>query len=392
MNRSFGSSVCVPMAGALVFAASVLAADPYVSNVRAQQLNDGTKRVEVLYDLSGAPAGGATVSIAFSETGSPPYTITPSPLVLSGAIGTGVANGSNLLILWDAAVTLPSGTYGTSYRAAVTATDPGGGGGDIITINLPGDVTMDLVNLPAGTFMMGSPAEERGRSDNEDLHQVELTHGYFLGATEVTQAQWEAVMGSPMPTSCGSYGVGPDYPVYCVSWDDICGGTTGSDCVADSFIGRLNTFLGTNAFRLPTEAEWERAARGGTQTAFSFDTSGNPDWALVCGSFPEAEPYMWWCGDDPTPSQSNPVGSKLPNPFELYDMHGNVWEFVADWYTESLGTAPQTDPTGPTSGSLRIKRGGRWNYYASRCRSATRSTAATDSTWYYVGFRLARSE
>ncbi len=193
------SRVMILAAAAAVVAATASAADPTVSNVRAQQLTDGTKRVEVLYDLSGAPSGGATVLVAFSATGGSPYNITPQSSTLSGHVGTGVVNGSNRRIIWDAPATLPADSYGTTYRAVVTAVDPGGG--DEITITLPGGVTMNLVHIPAGTFMMGSPSDERGRVDREDLHQVTLTRGYYMGKYEVTQAQWQAVMGTPMPTS-----------------------------------------------------------------------------------------------------------------------------------------------------------------------------------------------
>lgn len=257
-----------------------------------------------------------------------------------------------------------------------------------ITITLPGGVPMDLVHIPAGTFEMGSPTDERGRSDKEDLHQVTLTQGYYFGKYEVTQAQWQAVMGT---NPAHDYGVGDNYPVNHVSWDDICGGSTGSDCLGESFIGRLNTYLGTNAFRMPTEAEWERAARAGTQTAFSFDTSTNPDWDTVCGAFPEAEDYMWWCGNN-DPYGTKPVGSKLPNPYGLYDMHGNVYEWVGDWHETHLGTDPDQNPTGPASGSYRVARGGYWSHYARGCRSAGRSHKTPSYRSFVYGFRLARSE
>ncbi len=259
-----------------------------------------------------------------------------------------------------------------------------------ITITLPGGVTMDLVYIPAGTFMMGSPTDERSRGDLEDLHQVTLTQGYYLGRTEVTQAQWEAVMGTPMSSLCGSHGVGPEYPVYCVSWNDICGGSTGSDCLAGSFIGRLNALSGLSGFRMPTEAEWERAARGGTQTAFSFDTSANPGWNTICGSFPVAEPYMWWCYYN-NPSGSFVVGSKLPNPYGLFDMHGNLWEWVGDWYG-SYEIPADPNPTGPASGSYRVARGGNWYYGSQFSRSARRYADLASYAEFGFGFRLARSE
>jgi formylglycine-generating enzyme required for sulfatase activity len=190
-------------------------------------------------------------------------------------------------------------------------------------------------------------------------------------------------MGAPAPTVCnaeGPFGVGSDYPVYCVSWDEIVG--------VGGFVERLNTYLATNAFRLPTDAEWERAARAQTQTRFSYGD------VLECGDACEPcalhDQYMWWCGDN-TPIGSKPVGSRLPNTFGLYDMHGNVWELVQDWYTDHLGTSPLTDPTGPTTGSLRVIRSGAWYNDAQYLRSADRRGQLPADTYARLGFRLART-
>ena len=384
--------VLLTMAAAALLAVSAGAADPTVSNVRATQLAD--KTVEVVYDLSGAPAGGATVSVAFSQDSGATYTITPAGAALSGHVGAGIANGTNRRIVWNAAATMPAEFYRTTMRAAVTAVDPGGGGPEI-TVTLPGGVSLTLVRIPAGTFMMGSPTTERGRDSDETQHQVTLTQDYYLGKTEVTQRQWHAVMGTPMPTSCGSYGTGDNHPVYCVSWDDICGGATGSSCTSTSFIGKLNAHLaatgqpGAGKFRLPTEAEWERAARGGTTGPFSFDTSANPSWDVGCGSFPQAEAYMWWCNN--AGGTTHAVGQKAPNPYDLLDMHGNEWEWVADWYG-SYPSSAVTDPPGPTTGSGRVFRGGGFYGDARGCRSAGRGYGSPGIRYYFYGFRLARSQ
>jgi formylglycine-generating enzyme required for sulfatase activity len=240
-------------------------------------------------------------------------------------------------------------------------------------------VPLVLRHIPAGTFLMGSPVDERGRYEQEDLHQVTLTHDYYLGKYEVTQAQWEAVMGAPAPTVCheqGPMGVGPEYPVYCVSWDDIAG--------AGGFVERLNVYLGTTACRLPTEAEWERATRAGTQTRFSYGD------VLECGD--DCEPcalhdqYAWWCGNS---GQSQPVGSRLANAFGLHDVEGNVYELCQDWWTVHLGTSPVTDPTGPTTGTVRIIRGGAIYSWARDLRSAIRTWQFTDDPYVYLGFRIA---
>jgi formylglycine-generating enzyme required for sulfatase activity len=253
------------------------------------------------------------------------------------------------------------------------------------TFMLPGGVPLEMVCIPAGTFMMGAYGGERGSTDAEHpQHQVTLTRDFWIGTYELTQAQWEAVTGS---NPASDYGVGDDYPVYDVSWDDVCGGTTGSDCAAASYIGRLNQALGTTAFRLPTEAEWEYAARGGTTTRFSHgDALDCDDWCDFCENH---DRYMVWCGNTNGPSE--PVGSKDPNPFGLHDMHGNLFEWVSDW-VGYYDASPQQDPTGPESGSFRVTRGGSWLYQAQEARSANRKTwGSLYPSAAFIGFRLARS-
>ena len=263
--------------------------------------------------------------------------------------------------------------------------DTPGGGGDEITIALPGGVPLVLVKIPHGTFTMGSLESERGRdsSDEGPQHQVTLTQDYYIGKYEVTQRQWVAVMGSN-PSSFTSCGL--DCPVEQVSWSDICGGSSGADCTSSSFIGKVNQLLGTTKFRLPTEAEWERAARAETTTEFSFPAPA--DWDMECGGFPEALPYMWWCNN--SGSTTHAVGQKQPNPYGLYDIQGNVWELVGDWYG-SYSSASVTDPQGPNSGSYRVIRGGSWANSARHCRMAYRSYSPGDR-YDSLGFRLVRSQ
>ena len=157
-----------------------------------------------------------------------------------------------------------------------------------VTVMLPGDVPMTLTHIPAGTFMMGSPDGERGDVfGNEALHEVTLTKDYYLGKYEVTQAQWEAVMGTPMREDCGTPAVGDDIAVYCVTWDRVAG--------PGGFIEKLNELLETTEFRLPTEAEWEHAARAGTETRFAHgDVLACDD---DCGSCDRHNDYMWYCGN-----------------------------------------------------------------------------------------------
>jgi formylglycine-generating enzyme required for sulfatase activity/pimeloyl-ACP methyl ester carboxylesterase len=344
-----------------------------VTNVRAQQLAD--KTVEVLFDLSGAASGGATETIAFSSDWGGTYGITPAVSTLSGHVGAaGVASGMNRRIVSNADGALPAQTYGTTYKAAVTATNPSSGGQEV-TYTLPGGVPLVMVRIPAGTFQMASPETERSRQSRETLHSVTLTSDYDIGKYEVTQAQWQAVMGTnpSFYSSCGG-----NCPVERVSWQDISGAT--------GFVAKLNQLLGTTKFRLPTEAEWERAARAETQTRFSFGDALDGD--DNCGTNAAATPYAWWCGN--AGDTTHAVGTKGANPYGLFDMHGNVSEWVEDWYGDYPTTA-QTNPTGPSSGLNRVIRGGAWRLYLLGARSAYREKAAPPARDDFTGFRLARS-
>ncbi|GHU48587.1 hypothetical protein AGMMS50289_25360 [Betaproteobacteria bacterium] len=185
-----------------------------------------------------------------------------------------------------------------------------------------------------------------------------------LGKYEVTQGEWEAVMGSN-PSKFN----GRSNPVEQVSWDDV-----------QTFIQRLNAKEGTRKYRLPTEAEWEYAARAGTKSTYSFgDDAG------------QLGAYAWY--HDNSGNQTHPVGQKKPNPWGLYDMHGNVLEWVNDWYDESYySRSASNDPAGPSSGRLRVLRGGSWLGSAGFLRSAYRINHFTpDNRYGIIGFRLARS-
>ena len=256
------------------------------------------------------------------------------------------------------------------------------GGGPIHTTSLAAAVTIDMVSIPGGSFTMGSPDSERGRSTNEGpRHQVTVAP-FSLSKTEITQGQWQAVMGTPMSTSCGDqYGIGAGYPVYCVSWDEVAG--------PGGFIEKLNDAMGTNTYRLPSEAEWEYAARAGSSGPFSF--SAPSDWSTRCDTWTEAKNHMWWCGN--AGSTSHPAGEKQPNGRGLYDMHGSVWEWVQDLYHGTYDGAP-TDGSAwdgsPGAGS-RVVRGGDWTTFAEYCRSAARGSKNSWDKSHAVGFRVASS-
>ena len=225
------------------------------------------------------------------------------------------------------------------------------------TITLPGGATMEMIWCEPGSFMMGSPVTESGRFDDEPLHRVTLTKGFWLGKYEVTQRQWQSVMGTN-PSKFKD----PDRPVERVSWNDC-----------NTFIRRANATLGGVA-RFPTEAEWEYACRAGSSTP----VSGN-------GMLMD---MAWY--DANSGNETHPVGRNQPNSWGFYDMHGNVLEWCYDWFGNIEAQA--TDPRGLTSGSFRVLRGGCWFFYARDCRSAYRLKRDPNLRNAIYGFRLACSE
>jgi formylglycine-generating enzyme required for sulfatase activity len=228
-------------------------------------------------------------------------------------------------------------------------------------------IGMEFILIPAGSFMMGADQNFEDDDDDDDYevpqHQVKISQPFYLGKYEVTQAQWAAVMGNNP-----SEFKGQNNPVEQVSWDD-----------AQIFIEQLNAQEGHNRYRLPTEAEWEYAARAGSTSAYSFgDDAG------------QLGRYGWY-GEDWDSGSTHPVGQKQPNAWGLYDMHGNVWEWVQDWYEEpDYSNSPGAGPKGPYSGSYRVLRGGSWYSDASYCRSAYyRPYNTPDYRFRNLGFRLA---
>jgi formylglycine-generating enzyme required for sulfatase activity len=216
---------------------------------------------------------------------------------------------------------------------------------------------MEFVLIPSGRFQMGSTS---GDDDEKPVHSVEITQPFYLGTTEVTQSQWESVMGH---NPSGFKRV--DRPVENVSWEDV-----------QSFIEKLNGRERGVTYRLPTEAEWEYAARAGTTTAYSFGDSEK-----------QLDEYAWYSGN--SGSQTHSVGQKRANGWGLYDMHGNVWEWVSDWYaSDYYKRSLQRDPSGPPSGTNRVIRGGSWNNDARNCRSANRNNGHPGNRNDNVGFRL----
>ncbi len=231
---------------------------------------------------------------------------------------------------------------------------------------------MEFVLLPAGSFLMGSPPDEPYRDPGEIQHRVTISHPFFMQTTEVTLGQWRALMGKGMMMRWR----GPDdLPVTRICWHDV-----------KRFIARLNTRDSWH-YRLPTEAEWEYSARAGSTTAYSWGNRIDCSRAMYANSnkFSRCREYIRSHG---LPLNSPaPVKSYSPNKWGLYDMHGNVWEWVQDWYASYSGL-DQTDPRGPANGNARIRRGGSWFKYGYHCRSANRAFAHPSSRLRTTGFRL----
>jgi formylglycine-generating enzyme required for sulfatase activity len=222
---------------------------------------------------------------------------------------------------------------------------------------------MRFVYIPPGTFMMGSPEDEPGHRKNERQHEVELTQGFYMQTTPVTQGQWQAVMGrNPSIFKSGW----EDCPVEGVSWKDV-----------QAFIKKANAQSGGDTYRLPTEAEWEYSCRAGTETAY------------YTGSTKADLGRAGWYGQNSNDG-THPVGQKEANLFGLYDMHGNIWEWCQDCYSDYPEAKEVTDPKGISEGMDQVVRGGSWNRIAEYCRAAVRHGHAPGSRDDDLGFRLVR--
>ena len=230
-------------------------------------------------------------------------------------------------------------------------------------------VSFQMVEVEGGTFTMGATSEQGSDAwdDEKPVHRVTLS-SYSIGETEVTQALWQAVTGESISqiisrNGWDSYGIGDSYPMYDVSWDDC-----------QTFIRKLNQLTG-RSFRLPTEAEWEYAARGGSKSrGYKYSGSNTLD-------------NVAWYGDN-SGSKTHAVKGKSPNELGLYDMSGNVWEWCWDWFGD-YSSSDQTNPTGPTSGDDRVYRGGSFRHEAWGCRVSGRNECVPEWSYGNVGFRLA---
>ncbi|MBK8164326.1 MAG: formylglycine-generating enzyme family protein [bacterium] len=384
-----------------------------VSNVQAQQ-RPFTATWDVTYDLETVGDIAVTVSLYLSTDSGASY---PNLCgTVSGDVGAGVLPGIGKSIVWDAGADFP-GLSSATCRLRVTADDG------------QSDVPAGFVAIGPGTFMMGSPTTEPGWSSDETQHQVTLTRGFSMQATEVTNqqyrdlVQWAYDNGYVTATSAsvrdaldgstqellnlGGYGceisfvggtftvdVGKaNHPVLDVNWYGsvaYCDWLSLQQGLPRAYnhstwqCNAGNPYTATG-YRLPTEAEWEYACRAGTQTPFNTGscldagTEANYDGCSFYTGCPTG-PYVGW---------TVPVGSYPANTFGLYDMHGNLWEWCNDWYGTYGGTV--TDPVGAGAGDYRVVRGGDWSNAAQGCRSACRGSSDPDVSRDDFGIRPVRS-
>jgi formylglycine-generating enzyme required for sulfatase activity len=260
-----------------------------------------------------------------------------------------------------------AGVAGAAAIAAVPSALPGAPPFPVWTESVTG---IEFELLPAGAFRMGSPEDEPGHEAQEVAHPVTLSRAFWLGRTEVTQAQWRRVLGS---NPSKFVAVGPDAPVEQVTWYEV-----------SRFLRRLGELSPGNRFRLPTEAEWEYACRAGTTTAYVTGALLTTDQANYDGRYPLP-------GQNPgvNRDRTTPVASFAPNPWGLFDLHGNVWEWTADEHCPYRAGAV-TDPTDACGAALKVIRGGSFYFDADSARCALRYSHRPQDRGPSLGFRVVR--
>jgi formylglycine-generating enzyme required for sulfatase activity len=347
-----------------------------ISNLTVAQRTDGSKLVDISYDLAGDSAA-YTITVEYRLSSTAAYD-TLDNSYLSGDMGNAVTPGTDKNIVWNAGASHPD-SYSTEVRVRL--------GAESSSLSAPDG----FVFIEGGSFTMGDTWGD-GESDERPTHEVTLS-SFYMSKFEVTQAEVAALLGDQGWES--TYGVGDNYPAYYVSWYEAveycnllsqqegleqCYTINGTDVSCD---------FSKNGYRLPTEAEWEYAAGGGS--------SQKTKWS---GTDSESSlgDYAWYYANSYNLGSSHPnygtnlVGTKQPNALGLYDMSGNVWEWCWDWYGSSYySSSPSNDPTGPTSGSDRVSRGGSWGGYAQGCRVAIRGNYDPSGGNSALGFRVCLS-
>ena len=309
--------------------------------------------------VGGVPATDVVAVNSTTVTAvTPAGSIGPASVEVTGAKGTATATNLFTYIIvvvptWATLIQLlpdPAVVTDANLRAAIVAS------GFAWRIRDTSS-NIEMLLVPGGTFMMGcSPGDAEFDCDESPAHQVTLTNAFYIGKTEVTQAQWTAKMGSN-PSNFSGYSDSPSRPVEQVSWN---------------MIASAGGFMSVTGLRLPTEAEWEYACRAGTTTA----------------RYGMLNDIAWYNGN--ASGTTHAVATKLPNALGLYDTLGNVWEWCQDWYGP-YSSGSVTNPTGPATGSYRLLRGGGWNYSSGYCRASQRNGSTPDFLVNIIGFRVVRN-
>lgn len=365
-------------------------AAPVVSNVRLHQI-DGTKQVHITYDVADNFNTSLWVTVSVSTNG-----VALPTLSVTGDVNRIISPGKGKSLVWDAGEDW-NGRYTEIAKAKVTAFYPkymvvdmsGGSSAAKFPISYLPEVPTGgwpiayrgmyllLRRIEGGTFMMGSPESEYGRSSNEDLHEVTLTKPFYIGVFEFTAANYYYLAG---------YNTGSSYiPRVLLSYDDLRGSGDGYkwplNALVDSgsLIGKIREKTGVSSFDLPTEAMWEYACRAGTTSAFN---NGND--MTTASNYYDLSGFV-----DTLSSTYNVgiVGQYRPNRWGLYDMHGNAFEWCLDWYADSLGGGSVVDPKGPESrldsGSYRVVKGGGYTYTTSGNGNGASGVSSFRSAWRY---------
>ena len=376
---------------ALAFAAcsEVQAADPLVSNVRSAQ-RAGTKLVDIYYDVADADGDRFAISVAVSTNGGASYDFPAT--TFTGDVGANITPGQNKRIVWNAGQDWPN-KFSANLRFRVTASDS--------TVPPP---PSGMVLIPAGSFQMGDTFNDSPDYWGERPVHTVYVSAFYMDRTEVTKALWDEVyqwaIGHGYSFDSAGSGKAANHPVHSIDWYDMvkwCNARSEKEGRTPAYYtsvaqvtvyrsGQVNVqndwVKWNGGYRLPTEAEWEKAARGGASgkrfpwgdtithsqaNYYSYWESGHPYYAYDVSPTRDYHP-TYATGGMP---YTSPVGSFSSNGYGLYDMAGNVWEWCWDWYG-SYSSGSQTDPRGPASGSYRVIRGGGWGDYAIHCRAADR--------------------
>jgi sulfatase modifying factor 1 len=317
-----------------------------VTNENVRQVGN---RVLFEFDVQGKQGEDAEINLTLTIKGK---TYPADKLHLEGDFGK-TKTGKGKKIYWNVLQDFPRG-LSTRVEWDLSA-----GGGKLVKDPATG---IELILVKGGCYQMGDTFGD-GDSDEKPVHEV-CVDDFYIGKFEVTQGQWKAIMGNNPShfSSCGD-----NCPVEQVSYNDI-----------QEFINKLNQRSGGGKYRLPTEAEWEYAARSGGK---SEKYSGGND----------VDSVAWYSSN--SGSKTHPVGQKKPNGLGIYDMSGNVWEWVQDWYDGNYyKNSPRNNPTGPNSGFRRVSRGGSWGSYARLVRAANRGSYTPDDRYNRLGFRLVRTK